>query len=253
MAISWRLLRCFTPGKDRLCLWEQMINVVEIILSPIIWLMDFLLGLYVEVIGSLGFSILLLSVTFSLLLIPFSRMGHRLESRIGEKMKVVSDEVQHLKQDLKGEKLFLATEAVYKKHGYHPIHSVAMSASFLVVLPVLLAAIFLFSADGVLSGQSFLFIRDLSKPDGILGPINLLPLLMFSVTFIDARLRFSNDAQSRRRFMFISVVLLVLVYALPAGLVLYWTGNNIMSFILARTAIKSGPSAGEQNSEQSES
>ena len=170
-------------------------------------------------------------------------MGHRLESHVGEKMKIVNDEVQHLKQDLKGEKLFLATEAVYEKHGYHPIHSVAMSASFLVVLPVLLAAIFLFTADGVLNAQSFLFIKDLSKPDGILGPINLLPLLMFAITFIDAKLRFSNDAQSRRRFMFISIVLLLLVYSLPAGLVLYWTGNNIMAFVLARTAIKSDPSA----------
>ncbi len=32
----------------------------------------------------------------------------------------------------------------------------------------------------------------------------------------------------------ISVVLLVIVYNLASGLVLYWTGSNVMSLILSR-------------------
>ena len=217
-------------------------SVIETVLSPITWLMEFILGIYLGVCSSMGLSILFLSFTFALLLLPLWKMGQRLEDRIGRKMRVVDTEVQPLKGKLAGEELFLATEKIYEKHSYHPIHSVAMGASFLVMLPVLVSAILVFSADGILVGHGFLAIKDLSQPDGLLGGLNLLPIIMFAITFIDAKLRFSDDPSSRRRFMVISVVLLVLVYSLPAGLVLYWTGSNIMSFVLARVgARKSGP------------
>lgn len=209
-------------------------SVFGTILSPIVWLMRSVLEFYISIFSSIGVSILLLSFTFSILLLPLQKMGLRTEKRIGNKMKAVNAEEQALKGKLKGENLFLAKEKIYKKHGYHPIHSVAMGAGFLVMLPVLVSAILLFTNDGILLGQSFLFIDDLSKPDGLLGPVNLLPLLMFTITFVDAKLRFENDRSSQHRFLFISLVLLILVYSLPSGLVLYWTGSNIMSFIFAR-------------------
>jgi YidC/Oxa1 family membrane protein insertase len=92
----------------------------------------------------------------------------------------------------------------------------------------------LFSGDGVLSGESFLFIQDLSKPDHLLGPVNILPLLMSAVTFADAKLRFKDDKPSQYRFFLIAIVLLVIVYNLAAGLVLYWTGANVMSLVISR-------------------
>ena len=109
-----------------------------------------------------------------------------------------------------------------------------MGASFLVMLPVLLSAIVLFTGEGILSGESFLFIDDLSQTDSLLGPVNLVPLLMFAVTLVDAKLRFKGDKKSRYRFYLISIILLVIVYNLAAGLVLYWTGSNIMSLVLSR-------------------
>lgn len=211
-----------------------MMSVIGTILSPIVWLMNMVLEFYVSIFSSVGVSILLLSFTFSILLLPLQKMGRRTEKRIGNKIKAVNTEEQALKGKLKGEELFLAKEIIYKKHGYHPIHSMAMGAGFIVMLPVLFSAILLFSGDGILIGQSFLSIDDLSKPDGLLGPVNLLPLLMFAITFVDAKLRFANDRSNQYRFLFISLVLLILVYGLPAGLVLYWTGSNIMSFIFAR-------------------
>jgi YidC/Oxa1 family membrane protein insertase len=208
--------------------------VLETVLSPIVWLMELILEFYVHLFSSTGVSILLLSFTFALLLFPFQRKAQRTEQRISEKMKTVGAEVEALKGELKGEKLFLATEQIYERNGYHPIQSVGMGASFFVMLPVLVSAILLFTGSETLAGKSFLFIDDLSKPDGLLGPINVLPLLMSTITLIDAKLRFKDDRKSQHRFFFIALVLLMIVYNLASGLVLYWIGSNILSLMTSR-------------------
>jgi len=196
--------------------------------------MELILDFYVLLFSSTGVSILLLSFTFALLLLPLQRIAHRMERRIGDKKKSVDAEVQVLKDELKGEKLFLATEKIYQRSGYHPIQSVGLGASFFVMLPVLVSAILLFAGSDALADKSFLFIADLSRPDALLGPVNVLPLLMSAITIIDAKLRFKDDRKSQYRFFFIALLLLIIVYNLAAGLVLYWTGSNIMSLIMSR-------------------
>lgn len=213
-------------------------EIIELLLSPIVWTMTQVLKFYQQLVSSTGFSIVLMSFTFSLLLIPLQRWGNRIEKKLSGKIQQIDAEIKPLKLELKGEALFLETEKIYSKHNYHPIHSIGMGASFLVMLPVLLSAIILFTGNGILSGQSYLIISDLSKPDGLLGPVNLLPVLMFAVTVVDAKLRFKGDKKSQYRFYFISIILLVIVYNLAAGLVLYWTSSNIMSLILSRFAAR---------------
>ena len=210
---------------------------LETVLSPIVWLMEYVLDFYIRLSSSTGISILLLSFTFALLLLPFQRMAQRTERRIGAKMKVVDAEVQQLKGNLKGEKLFLATEQIYERHNYHPIQSVGMGASFFVMLPVLVSAILLFTGSETVIDKRFLFIEDLSKPDGLLGPVNVLPLLMSAITVMDAKLRFKDDRKSQYRFFLIAFLLLIIVYNLASGLVLYWTGSNIMSLLMSRVRI----------------
>lgn len=210
-------------------------RALEFILSPIVWLMELVLDFYVLIFSSVGFSILLLSFTFALLLLPLRKIALHTEQRISKKMKIVQSEVQALPRDLKGEKRFLATEEIYQRHDYHPIRSIGMGASFFVMLPVLVSAILLLTSGGVLDGESFLFIDDLSQPDGLLGPINVLPLFMSAITLVDSKIRFKGEKQSQYRFLLIALVLLVIVYNLSSGLVLYWTGSNIMSLITAQS------------------
>ena len=203
--------------------------------------MELILDFYVRLFSSTGFSILLLSFTFALLLLPLQRIAQRTEQRISDKMEIVDAEVQDLKGELKGEKLFLATEQIYERNDYHPIQSVGLGTSFLVMLPVLVSAILLFTGSETVIDKSFLFITDLSKPDALLGPVNVLPLIMSAITIIDAKLRFKNDSKSQYRFFFIALLLLILVYNLASGLVLYWTGSNIISLIINRVQAKQFP------------
>ena len=128
---------------------------LETVRSPIVWLMELTLNFYVRLFSSTGISILLLSFTFALLLLPLQRKARLTEQRISDKIKIVDEEVQPLKGKLKGEKLFLATEQIYERSGFHPIHSVGLGASLFVMLPVLISAILLFNGSETLAGKSF--------------------------------------------------------------------------------------------------
>lgn len=206
-------------------------DILEYLLSPIIWGMDAVLRVFYTFTGSSGLSILLLSFTFALIVLPLQKKGQRIEREVNEKISIINDELKPFKSSLKGEELFLATEKVYKKHNYHPIKSIATGTSFLVMLPILISAIFLFSNNPLLANKEFLFIDNLAEPDGTFNFINVLPIIMLLVTLIDAKLRYKNNKQAQGRFLLIAIVLLILVYNMPSALVLYWTGSNIFSLV----------------------
>ncbi|MCP3887525.1 MAG: hypothetical protein GY702_01465 [Desulfobulbaceae bacterium] len=106
----------------------NMTQVLEIILGPVVWLMQSMLEFYVWLFSSLGFSILLLSLTLLLLLQPLRKKAEALEMPISTKMKATNTEVGKLKGNMKGEELFLATEKIYNltlspmpDTGYQPV------------------------------------------------------------------------------------------------------------------------------------
>ena len=206
-------------------------DTLEYLLSPIIWVMEAVLNIFHTLTGSIGLSILLLSFTFALIALPLQKKGQRIEKEINEKISVIDHELKPFKASLKGEELFLATENIYEKHHYHPIKSIASGTSILVMLPILISAIFLFSNNPLLAHKEFLFIDNLAEPDGTFNFINVLPFIMLSITLIDSKLRYKNNKQAQRRFMLIAFVLLVLVYNMPSALVLYWTGSNFFSLV----------------------
>jgi hypothetical protein len=87
-----------------------------------------------------------------------------------------------------------------------------------------------------LSGQSFLFINDLGKPDSIfyIGklPINILPILMTGFNLISGVI-YTKGQQTREKVQVygLAAIFLVLLYNSPSGLVLYWTMNNLYSMM----------------------
>jgi len=204
-------------------------DILAVVLWPLVYFMELVLNLYHQITNSVGISIVLLSFTFAFFLLPLRKYTKQLEGRVSTKMKAAATEVAVAKQTKKGEALFLETEKIYKRHNYHPIQSVAMGAGFLIMLPVLLAAIILLNDSALLNGRSFLFIDDLSKPDHILDPVNLLPIIMSSITIIDAQFQFRDDFGAKLRFYILALILFILVHGLASGLVLYWTGSNLFS------------------------
>jgi membrane protein insertase Oxa1/YidC/SpoIIIJ len=213
-----------------------MMAVVTWLFWPIVWVMESLLTLYTRMLGSTGLAILLLSATFSLALLPLQRRGARLEEQTVAKKKLIDKEVAAaLRPEMTGEQRFEVTEEIYRKYGYHPIQAMLSGASFIASLPILISSVILFTGSPEVVGESFLFISDLGAPDHLLTyGINLLPFVMFGITLADANMRFKGDHSAQRRALLISGVLLLLVYPMPASLVLYWIGNGTASMVANR-------------------
>ena len=219
-----------------------MYDFLSMILSPIVWAMGKVLEFFIHLTGSAGISVILLALFFTTILIPIQNYGRRIEERVRVKMKLVSDDLAPYKGKLKGEEMFNQTEEIYKKHNYHPIHSVGLGMSFIVLLPILISAILLLGSHPLLEGQNFLFVPDLSKPDGLLSPFNALPIFMTGITLVEAFMRFKDDKPVLWRFIFIAAVLFVLVYNLAAALVIYWTTNVSVSLLMTLRERKKGRS-----------
>ena len=206
---------------------------IELLLSPILYPMALLFNFYAGILDSTGAAILLLAVTFSIITLPVQRYGRQIEDAIAQKISSVWRQIQEIDPALKGEERFNAQEAIYKQHHYHPVQSIFSGASFIFQLPFLLAALFLFINDDLLQSRGFYWLKDLSKPDGLLEAgginINLLPVLMLIVTSADAYVFYRNDRHQLRRFAILSIVLFILIYPMPAGLVIYWLTLNLFS------------------------
>jgi len=207
-------------------------SILELVLSPIVWLMEGLLALYVSIIPSFGFCIILLSFSLSFLLLPIQIRLRQTELSVSKKIQKIDKELSLIDKNIKGEERFFLLEEIYKNNSYHPIHSIGLGASFFLLLPILISSVLLFTQEEIVKGIQFLIINDLSKPDSLMGAINILPFIMFLITLVDARFRFRGDNKSQMKFLFISFVLFLLVYKLPAALILYWISNNLFSFFL---------------------
>lgn len=210
-----------------------MFEILNLLISPLVALLNRMFLALEAHTGSSGTSVILLSVFVSLLLLPFQHWGRSIEDQIRLRTEIVTAKVDRLGKELKGEQRFRAIEQIYQQNGYHPIQSILLGMSFLVVLPVLIAALFLFTQTSLLDGKSFVFLSDLSKPDAFLGEVNILPFAMSAVTVVDANIRFRSEPRVKYQFYAIALVLLILVYSLPSGLILYWMTSNLVSLALS--------------------
>jgi YidC/Oxa1 family membrane protein insertase len=209
----------------------MIVGALELILTPFILAMDLAFGALHWVTGSAGWSIILLSFATALLTQPLRAWAQVVENRVRLRKLKVDGKIAAETSGLKGEKKFRVIERIYKEDDYHPIHSIALGTPLFVMLPILLSALFLFSSNSLLEGVPFLFISDLSQPDGLFLGFNLLPVVMTGITLVDSRIRFGTDRSAFGRFLVIALVLFVLVYSFASAIVLFWTVSNLAAML----------------------
>jgi len=212
------------------------------ILSPLTGLLQTLLELIHPLVGSYGVSIMLLSVTVSLILSPVTSLARRLENKDRLRQEEMAPFLKAINEKYSGRERFEKTDEIYQRFNYHPIKSMGSLLPLFIQLPFLLAALFLLVDYPPLHGESFLVIRDLGAPDGLIPisgvsqGINLLPLLLTGVAVLESSIRPESTSQSRMRFLIVAAVLLILIYPFPAGVCLYWLTSNLSS--LARAFVR---------------
>jgi YidC/Oxa1 family membrane protein insertase len=217
------------------------------------WLRWICLGLFHLLAGikllipSWGLAIMAMSLAVNVLMLPLSRIADRFQQQVNETEARLAPELQRIKQNYRGEEQSAKILALYKFERVHPLYSLKSLLGVAVVIPVFIGAFDMLAENIHLLNTGFLWISDLSKPDDLFNlpfrlpffgaEFNLLPFLMTGLSFVASMLHKPlalNDDLRRaqvRNMVLLALAFFVLFYTFPAGMVLYWATNNLISVI----------------------
>jgi YidC/Oxa1 family membrane protein insertase len=217
------------------------------------WLRWICLGLFHLLAGikllipSWGIAIMVMSLAVNILMLPLSRIADRFQQQVNETEARLAPELNRIKKNFKGEEQAAKILALYKTERVHPLYSLKSLMGVAVVIPVFIGAFDMLAENIHLLNTGFLWISDLSHPDDLFrmpfrlpffgAEFNLLPFLMTGLSFTASMLHkpLALDAELRgkqvRNMLLLAVAFFVLFYTFPAGMVLYWTTNNLISVI----------------------
>jgi hypothetical protein len=124
----------------------------------------------------------------------------------------------------------------YRQNHYHPIYAMRSTFGVLIQVPFFIAAYSYLSTLESLQNFRFFLIENLGAPDALLNfcgtPVNVLPICMTIINCVAGSIYTKGlPAKEKIQLYVMAGVFLVLLYHSPAGLVLYWTLNNIFSLI----------------------
>lgn len=177
-----------------------------------------------------GWRLIVFGIVLNLLLMPIYFKMERGQRAHRERAANVAQDVARMHRHFRGRERFFYVRAVHRQHGYHPLSALAGSTDLLVQIVVFAIVYRFLSAHDALAGATFGPVADLAQPDALLGGANLLPLLMTAINAI-AVWRYSQDVGRRAQGLALAALFLILLYASPSGLVLYWTSNNLFALL----------------------
>ncbi len=245
-----KVYHLFVGAKEinTLDMYEEKLNVphldlvidfgyLYILTKPLLYAMSYVKDL----IGNMGFGILLITLLLKLLLFPLANKAYRSMNR----MKTIQPKVKALQAKYAGDQMKLgqAVSELYKKEKINPLGG---------CLPMFLQWPILFALYKVLyisiemrQAPFIWWIHDLSVADpwsilnlGGLIPVTLpgflqigiWPLLMGLSMWVQQKMGPAPADPSQAKMMMIMPIMFTLMFArLPSGLVIYWTFSNLFA------------------------
>jgi YidC/Oxa1 family membrane protein insertase len=185
---------------------------------PLFQLLKWLHG----VVGNWGVSIILLTLLVKLVLYPLSAASYRSMAN----MRRVAPQMKRLQERYADDRQKLSQEMMnfYKKEKINPLGG---CLPMLLQMPVFLSLYWvLFESVELRQAPFFLWIRDLA----VMDPYFVLPILMGGSMYLTQALSPTMPDPVQARVMkFMPVMFTVMFLFFPAGLVLYWLVNNLLS------------------------
>ena len=171
-----------------------------------------------------GVAIILLTVLIKAGFYPLSAASYKSMA----KMRKMAPRLQHLKERYGDDRQKLH-EAMMKIYQEEKINPLGGCLPILVQIPVFIALYWVLLGAVELRQAPFaLWIHDLSEPD----PYYVLPIIMAITSFIQVKLSPSSpDPVQQKVMMAMPVIFSVMFLFFPAGLVLYWLVNNVLSIL----------------------
>ena len=209
-----KILESLAPGLELV----KDYGWLTILAKPLYWLLDKLHSF----IGNWGWSIVALVL---LLKMAFYWLNAKAYASMA-KMKAINPKIMEMRERLKDKPQEMQQQMmkIYKEEKVNP-----MGGCFpiMVQIPVFIALYWVLLSSVEMRGAPWvLWIKDLSSPD----PFFILPVVMTLTTMLQTALNPAPpDPMQAKLMWFMPLIFSVMFFFFPAGLVLYWITNNILS------------------------
>lgn len=191
---------------------------LTIIAEPLFWLLQKIHS----VLGNWGWSIIVLTILIKLAFYKLSETSYKSMAN----MRRLAPELTRLKERYGDDKQRMnqAMMEMYRKEKINPLGG---CLPIVVQIPVFIALYWVLLESVEMRQAPFMFwIQDLSAKD----PYFVLPLIMGATMMIQQKLNPPPpDPMQAKVMMFLPVVFTFMFLWFPAGLVLYWVVNNVLS------------------------
>lgn len=193
-------------------------GIVHVLAKPLYWLLDALHGF----IHNWGWSIVALVL---LLKIAFYWLNAKAYASMA-KMKAINPKIMEMRERLKDkpQEMQQAMMKIYREEKVNP-----MGGCFpiMIQIPVFIALYWVLLSSVEMRNAPWIgWIHDLSAPD----PFFILPIVMTLTTMLQTALNPAPpDPMQAKLMWFMPLIFSVMFFFFPAGLVLYWITNNILS------------------------
>jgi YidC/Oxa1 family membrane protein insertase len=184
----------------------------------------FVLDFLYKLVNNWGIAIILLVVLVRIILFPLTFKGMVSMYKLKELAPKMKEIQERYKKD--PQKLQMHMMKLYKEEKVNPLGG---CLPLLLQIPIFYGIYKLLLYAIELKGAHFLWIKDLSGMD----PFFILPILMGVTMYLHQKITPTNfqDPMQEKIFKFLPVIFTIMMATFPAGLVLYWTINNILSIV----------------------
>lgn len=188
-------------------IWESLSDLLK---SALVY--------FYNLTGNAGLAIISLTILVRLLLYPL--VHKQLKSM--QQLQRIQPRIRRLQEKYKDDKEKLNQELMklYKEEGVNPASGCLPLLAQMPVLILLFKVLMNYRFDN----PSFLWIKDLSKPDIV------LLILVVLETFLHQKLTSSVEANPQVKMMnwIMPIFILLIAYNLPAGVLLYWLVSSLI-------------------------
>ncbi|MBU6459436.1 MAG: membrane protein insertase YidC [Proteobacteria bacterium] len=211
---------------------------LAIFAKPIFWLLSYIH----RIVNNWGFSIIILTLLIKIVFYPLSAKSYRSMAQ----MRVLGPRLQRIKEQYGKDKQKLHHEIMelYKREKVNPLGG---CLPVVIQIPVFLSLYWVLISSFELRGAPFIFwIHDLSVKD----PYYVLPIIMGITMFIQTKINPKPvDPVQEKVMLFMPLAMTIFFMFFPAGLVLYWLVNNIVSitqqWYINQSVNRAGSSTGD--------
>ena len=207
--------------------WDWIRPLVDLFAGMLKWT-------HGHVVANYGVAIILLTIVLRIAVFPLtqrSMKSMRGFSKLAPELKALQEKYGDDRAKQQEEMMKL-----YREKGINPLTAMGGGCiPILIQMPFMISLYFALQSTIELRHAPFvLWIDDLSAPEDLFSlgpiPIRILPLLMGASMLLQQRLTPSPsaDPQQRQMMTMMSLMFIVLFYAFPSGLVLYWLVSNLL-------------------------